>query len=166
MGQHSTADHLSMQLVLGGYPVTGLASGDAITITPEVQTFQMRTGVRGLGSWYKQFNQASTVNVVLEEGSDDNDILYRFYAVDFYTPGGVMFQMSFIDTSGRTRLISTGARIMQLPTVTIGDGVLTRTWPIGTLKFNGPIGGRAPTPLITAAELPELAELPSIRPAV
>lgn len=155
-----------MQLVTGGYPITGLADGDAIRLTPAAQQFEMRTGNRGLGSWYKRFNRAFTINVDLDDGSDDNDVLFRFFLFDLHTPGGLMFPLSFIDTAGRTRLISTGARVLTYPEVTIGDGGNIRSWQIGTLKLTGVIGGRASTPVVEYADLPELSELPAVRPAV
>lgn len=155
-----------MKLSIGGYPITGLASGDAIRLTPDAVQFEKRVGNRGLGSWFKRYNQAFTISLDLEDGSDDNDVLYRFFQYDLHTPGGVMFSLRFRDTNGRTRLVSTAARVVTFPEVAVGDGGNIRTWTIGTLKLTGVIGGRAPTRVIKYSDLPELGDIPSIREAI
>ena len=161
MGQSATTDFLATQIILGRHTVTGLADGDSFSLAWDNPQFELRIGNRGLTSRFKRFVRSATITLTMLETSDDNDLFSRFWAADYYTPGGLLFTFSLADSNGRTVLSAPlGAWFTQLPDVTIGDGTGTRVWTIQTALIEGIVGGKAATPIIDKESIP--TDLPAI----
>lgn len=164
MANNTTFDHLQMQIDVGGHIMTGLADGDSVRIEPNVQNFEMRIGNRGFGSWFKRYNRSANIFLDVLWGSDDVDVLFKFFWADLNIPGGVMFKFSFLDANGRTSIRTVGTRILAMPPINLGEGSVL-TFPLGTVQWNGTLGGSNATPIVDVNSVPDFADIPPVRAA-
>lgn len=164
MATNTTFDHLQMQTSVGGHVLTGLADGDSVRIEPAVQNFEMRVGHRGFGSWFKRYNRSANIFLDILWGSDDVDVLFRYFWADLNIPGGLMFKFSFLDANGRTAITTVGARVLAMPPINLGEGSVL-TFPLGTVQWNGILGGANATPIVDVNSVPDFADIPPIRQA-
>lgn len=165
MAQSATEDMLSIAVIVGGFPVTGLGPGGAIRFVKGAPDYTMRNGVGGLASFTRVIDDTGTLSIDLLPTSDANDVFNLFILHAKSRPNGGNVAVSVIDTTGRYSLISTSCAIMKNPDPTIGDGSGLMTWDFLGTKWFQNTGGRGATPVFTFAELPDLASIPGVRTA-
>lgn len=165
MAQSATEDMLSIALMVGNWPITGLAGSGAIRYVKTQPDFTMRSGVGGLMSFTRIIDDTGTLSVDLLPTSDGNDALTLMIKFAKARLNGSNFKVSLIDTTGRFSLVTASAAIMKQPDPTIGDGSGINTWDfIGVWSQNS--GGRGATPISTFEDVPGLASLPGTRLAI
>lgn len=166
MANNATFDWLGMSLDVGGHVLSGISEGDAFSIEPLTENFIMRVGNKGFGSWVKKYNRAVKMTLNIEWGSVDVAVLYKFWYVDMQTPNGVMFNLTFRDSNGGTNLSTVGCRVLGFPSLSLGEGAVI-PFVLGTVQLTGLLGAADPTPIISAAQLPEnLGDVPPIQQAI
>lgn len=164
MAQNTTFDHLNMQISVGGHIMKGLADGDSVRIEPAVQNFEMRIGNRGFGTWFKRYNRSANIFLDVLWGSEDIDVLFKFFWADLNIPGGNMFKFSFLDSNGRTSIRTVGTRVLSMPAINLGEGSVL-TFPLATVQWNGILGGANATPIVDVNSVPDLADIPPVAQA-
>lgn len=166
MAQAATEDMLSIVVDVGGHEITGYAAGQAIRWAKTQRTSAMRAGLRGLVAFTKIRDKSATLELDLMPTSDDNDVLQNFLTVHEETEGGVGFQCTVRDISGRMETRALVCVIDGEPDVSIGEGGGVNTWRILGAEWVANIAGRGATPTLQASELPPLPDIPTPTPPV
>lgn len=120
-----------------GFPLTGLAEGSFVTITPAEDILQASVGSDGMAEVSYSPNTTGTVTVSFQQGSESARLLAA--SVNLSTP--VVGDLTIVDPSGSIFVQCRGARLMSRPEITrgvnAGDNTNDWTWWCENLIYTG-----------------------------
>jgi hypothetical protein len=135
-----TYDPKSVKVLVAGFPITGYADGDFVTIEPSGEDYTMTTGADGEVTRVKQNNFAGTITLTLQASSGANDILNSLRVIDVRTGVGQV-PISVVDLFGTSKANARQAWVRVRPTMTFGRDLGTREWIFDTGRLEATVGG-------------------------
>lgn len=114
-------------ILVSGIPMTGLADGTFVEISPSVDLSTMQVGADGEVARSISSNKTCSITITLQQTSPSNDALTGLLEIDSLG-GGILFPVSVIDLRGRTVFEASQCWISQRPTITFAQEVSDRAW--------------------------------------
>jgi len=159
----STYSPMDVTVTLAGiHSVVGYADGTFIKITKDIKPFNKVRAMDGeIARQY--FDDAGyKVELTLAQSSPTNNILSMLYNVDSVTHMGKI-PLFIKDGRGQTSFLAATAWISDIPEVTFGAELDTRTWTFGCTDVALTIGGNGDTSLIEDMLLMGSSTLPMLK---
>lgn len=159
----STYSPSDVTITLAGmHAVTGYADGTFVRITKDMKPFSKVRAMDGeMARMY--FDDAGyKVELTLMQSSGTNNILSMLYNVDTVTHMG-KFPLFIKDGRGQTSFLAATAWIEQIPEVTFGSTLETRTWIFGCSDVVLNIGGNGDTSTLEDTLLVASSTLPILK---
>lgn len=135
------ADEVSASL--GGIPLNkGTADGEFLRISMETDAFTDVVGTDGEVTRSKSNDRRATVEVILMQTSDTNDLLSALHVADLNAPGGVGIGSFLVrDRQGRAVFQADKAWISKEPDVVYDRGATARSWMLRVAHLRSFHGG-------------------------
>lgn len=112
----------------GGLPITGLADGEFVTITPNSDNTEEVVGAQGDVALTKIANYTGTVTITLLQNSETNLYLSNLYAAEQRASDVVRATMTITDPSGSTLYECRDTHMKTPAPVTLSDGQNSKVW--------------------------------------
>lgn len=137
----------SMVLVtVNGFPITGKAEDEFVTIEQNEDQSVMMIGADGEGAVARSKNQSARITIKVMATSAANDILNAAYQA--WQAGGFVSVIFIKDLNGRSLHLAERAWPVKLPTVSYAAGVGEREWVFETDRLQTTIGGGVLAPQV------------------
>jgi hypothetical protein len=117
-----------VKIAWGGFPITGFADGEFVTITPNSDLTDEVVGAQGDVALTKIANWTGTVTVTLLQNADCNIYLSNLYYAQQRAKDIVRENMTIVDPSGSTLYECRDAHLKTPPVVTLADGQNAKTY--------------------------------------
>ena len=137
-----TYDPKDVSVIVGGFPMTGFADGEFITVERSNNTFEKATGADGETTRVKQNDKSGEMTLTLMQTSQSNNILTTFAIADEEANAGIVPVLIKEGNSG-TILESAFAWIRKPAAVSYGKDVSTREWVFDMADYGSIINGTA-----------------------
>ncbi len=118
----------AVRMSYGGFPITGFADGEFITITPNSDLTDEVVGAQGDLALTKIANYTATVTFTLLQNAECNLYLSNIYAGQQRSDDVVRENLSIVDPSGSTLYECRDVHIKTAAPVTLSDGQNSKTW--------------------------------------
>ncbi len=141
MGQ-KTYDAKQVSIIVGVSPLVGLADGSFVTVRRNSDAFNLQIGADGEGVRSKTNDRSGQIEVVLQQGSDSNDLLSELALADEVSNGGVV-PVLVKDNLGNSLYAAESAWIRKVPDSEFAKDTGSRTWIIETAQLNVFVGATA-----------------------
>lgn len=137
----STYSPSDVTITLAGmHSVSGYADGTFVRITKDMKPFSKVRAMDGEISRMYFEDAGYKVELTLMQSSSTNNVLTSLYNIDAATRMG-KFPLFVKDGRGQTSFLAATAWIEQLPEVTFGAELNTRTWILGCSDVVLTVGG-------------------------
>jgi hypothetical protein len=136
-----TYDPNNVQIIMGGFPITGYADGSFIEVAYDEDLYSKTVGADGEVSRAKMNNRSATVTITLKQTSATNDELSALYAADQANNAGVVPLFIKEQGTGRTLVFAQAAWVQKLPNLNYSKDVEDRVWTVATAQLKSFIGG-------------------------
>ena len=140
MADVKTYNAAEVSVLVGTRRLTGLAEASFVKATRDVEAFTKKVGATGEVTRSKSNNKAGTVEVTLDQASNDNDFLSELAALDEASSAGIV-PISIIDGSGTTVIFARQGWVQKLPEVDKGRESGENVWIFDTGQMSTFIGG-------------------------
>lgn len=134
-----TYDSKQVSIIVGTRPMTGLADGSFVTVRRNEDMFTLQIGADGEGVRSKSNNRSGQIELVLQQGSTDNDFLSELALADELSNGGVV-PLLVKDNLGTSLYAAESGWIRKLPDSDFAKETASRTWLFETAQLNAFIG--------------------------
>lgn len=139
----------SMVLVtVNGFPITGKASDEFLTIEQNEDQATLMIGADGEGAVARSKNKSAKITIKVMATSAANDILNAAYQA--WEAGGFVSVIFVKDLNGRSLHLAERAWPVKAPTVAYAAGVGEREWVFETDRLQTTMGGNVLAPTIPA----------------
>ena len=128
--------------IAGMYLLDGYADGTFVNIVKEVKPFTSMTSMDGNRARVYNKDSGYQVELTLAQSSRSNDILSAIYNIDVATQIG-KFPLFIKDNRGTTTFMALTAWVEDIPNVSFGNSLETRTWVLGCSQASLAVGGNA-----------------------
>lgn len=146
----------------GMHTVTGYADGTFIKIMKASRPFEKTRAMNGEISRIYSKDDTFRVELTLMQSSGSNNVLSMLYNIDTATRVG-KFPLFIKDGRGQTTFISATTWIEQLPDVTFGSQLDTRTWIFGCSDATIMIAGNDSVSIVEEALMLGTSALPILK---
>lgn len=126
-----TFDINRVKVVFDGQNISGWGEGDVIQWEPDGERYGKSVGVGGSVQRARMNNRSGTVTLIVQYGSEANDVLQRAMDRDDQNNSGVA-ALTIEDLGGGFKLVTESAWVSQDPGVSFGDGNPEREWVLHT----------------------------------
>lgn len=130
----------AVEVIVGGFSMSGLADGTFVSIERDEQAYNKITGADGTVSRSRTGNRSGTITLTLQQTSPSNDVLSGLMIADEATDAGVV-PCLIKDTSGRTLHYVSAAWVQQMPTQEFGKEISEREWVLDCARIDAFVGG-------------------------
>ena len=117
-----------VKIAWGGFPITGLADGEFITIAPNSDLTDEVVGAQGDVALTKIANWTGTVTITLLQNADCNIYLSNLYAAQQRAADIIRENMTITDPSGSTLYECRDTHMKTAAPVTLSDGQNSKQW--------------------------------------
>lgn len=117
-----------VKIAWGGFPITGFADGEFVTITPNSDLTDEVIGAQGDVALTKIANWTGTVTFTLLQNADCNVYLSNLYFGQQKAKDIIRENLTITDPSGSTLYDCRDAHMKTAAPVTLGDGQNSKTW--------------------------------------
>jgi hypothetical protein len=148
--------------IAGLHTVQGYADGTFVRVTKEMKPFTKVRAMDGEQSRMYSDDDGYKVELTIMQSSSTNNILSMLYNIDTATRIG-KFPLFIKDSLGQSSFMAGTAWIEEIPQLTFGNGMETRTWVFGCSDAIITFGGNDSTSLVEDALLVSSATLPLLR---
>lgn len=159
----STYSPKDVLITLAGlHTVSGYADGTFVRVTKDMKPF---TKVRAMdGEMSRMYSEDSgyRVELTLMQSSSTNNILSMLYNIDTATRIG-KFPLFIKDSLGQSSFMAGTAWIEEIPELSFGSGMETRTWVFGCSDAVIVFGGNEDTNAVESTLLVASSTLPLLR---
>jgi hypothetical protein len=118
----------NVKIAWGGFPLTGFADGEFVTITPNSDLTDEVIGAQGDLALTKIANWTGTVTITLLQNSECNLYLSGIYAAQQRAADIVRATMTITDPSGSTLYECRDTHMKTAAPVTLSDGQNSKQW--------------------------------------
>ena len=133
---------------INAYRMTDLVS---VEVEWSTEAFSMVRGIRGRNTRRQSQDSSATLKLEFLQTSISNDILSELLLSDIALQSSRL-QISIMDNSGSTKILSSEAFISSFPTVTFNSNLSSRVWLIKMPSTEATVNGNAkPLPDIFGA---------------
>ena len=137
-----------VMVTINAYTMTDLVS---VEIEWSTESFSMVRGIRGRNTRRQSLDSSATLKLEFLQTSISNDILSELLLSDIAVQSSRL-QISIMDNSGSTKIMSEEAFISSFPTVTFNNELNSRLWLIKMPSTEATVKGNAkPLPDIFSA---------------
>ena len=137
-----TYDPKEYSITYGGRSLSGFEDGTFITVRRNNDMFAMKVGADGKGVRSKSNDRSGQVEIVLSQGSADNEFLSELAISDELANGGIRpFGMK--DSSGSDLYASGGVWVKKMPDAPYAKEAGSRTWLLETDELEMFVGKNA-----------------------
>lgn len=140
-----TYDPHNVQIIMGGFAISGFADGTFISVAYDEDAYNKTVGADGEVSRARSNNQCATVTLTLKQTSNSNDDLSALFEFDKVNDAGIVPLMVKEIGSGRTLMFTQAAWVQRAPDVNYSKDVEDRAWTVATGQISTFIGGNAPS---------------------
>lgn len=148
--------------IAGMHTVVGYVEGTFIKIMKTARPFEKTRAMNGEISRIFTTDDTFRVELTLMQSSASNNVLSMLYSIDAATRVG-KFPLFIKDTRGQTSFLSATTWVEQLPDVSFGGGLETRTWIFGCADASLMVGGNDDSSLVEDALMIATPLLPVLR---
>ena len=141
MGLLRTYSPDDLQVIIGGFPISGFAKGTFVSVERASDGSSLVTGINGTGARAKNRDRSGIVSLVLLQTSPSNDILSEFYSLDELSPKGQTLTLMVKDVTGSTIASSDAIWIKKLPKIEFSETIMNREWSFEGLNIFKHVGG-------------------------
>lgn len=134
-----TYDPKQISVIVGTRPMTGFADGSFVTVRQNSEAFTLQIGADGEGVRSKTNNNSGQIEIVLQQGSDENDFLSELAIADKLSNGGVV-PVLVKDNLGTSLHAAESAWVRKLPDSDYARETGSRTWLLETANLNTFVG--------------------------
>lgn len=117
-----------VKIAWGGFPLTGFADGEFVTITPNSDLTDEVVGAQGDVALTKIANWTGMVTITLLQNADCNIYLSNLYAGQQRAKDIIRENMTIVDPSGSTLYECRDAHMKTAAPVTLADGQNAKQW--------------------------------------
>lgn len=117
-----------VKIAWGGFPITGLADGEFVTITPNSDLTDEVVGAQGDVALTKIANWTGTVTLTLLQNAECNLYLSNLYAGQQRAADIIRENMTITDPSGSTLYECRDTHMKTAAPVTLSDGQNSKVW--------------------------------------
>jgi len=135
-----TYDPKEVSIIIGTRPLTGLADGTFVTVRRNSDSWSLQIGADGEGVRSKTNDRSGQVEIVLQQGSSDNDFLSELANSDEVSNGGVV-PILIKDNLGSSLFAAESGWIKKPGDSAFAKETGDRTWLFETAQLNMFIGG-------------------------
>lgn len=129
-----------IMIVIGGFPMYGLADGTFLSIDRNEDAYSVVAGADGQVARVKSNNPTATMTLTLMQTSESNQILTNFALLDQASNSGT-FPILIKDIEGTTLIFSSKAWVQKMPTTEFSKDISNREWTIALSDITYNIGG-------------------------
>lgn len=135
-----TYDAKQVSIIIGTRPMTGLADGSFVTVRRNAEAFMLQIGADGEGVRSKSNNRSGQIELVLQQGSSDNDFLSELAIADELSNGGLI-PILVKDNLGNSLYAAETGWIRKVPDSEFARETGSRNWVFETAQLNVFVGG-------------------------
>lgn len=148
--------------IAGLHTVSGYADGTFVRVIKEITPFTKVRAMDGEISRMYSDDAGYRVELTLMQSSSTNNILSTIHNIDTVTHMG-KFPLFVKDSLGQSHFMAATAWIEEIPDLTFGNTLETRTWTIGCADASIVIGGNEDVSLIEQSILLGASSLPLLQ---
>lgn len=126
-----------VSVILGGFPISGFADGQFLSIVPNADLYELTVGTDGDGTRSAQNNKSAQITLSLLQSSVSNAVL------ESLAEGEETFALLIKDNSGSTIYSAATAWVRRRPDANFDRTVGQRDWLLETDELIGAEGGNA-----------------------
>lgn len=134
-----TYDPKQISIIVGTRAITGFADGSFVTVRRNEDAFTVQIGADGEGVRSKTNNRSGQIEIVLQQGSDENDFLSELALADELSNGGIV-PMLVKDNLGNSKYAAESAWVKKAPDSEFAKETGSRTWIFETAQLNVFVG--------------------------
>ena len=135
-----TYDGKKVKIIVGGFPISGVADNTFVKIERDEDTFMKKIGAYGEASRSKNNNRSGTATITLLQTSPSNDILSALALTDELTNTGIV-PFLVQDLSGTSTFVSATAWIKRPASSEFGKEISNREWNFELIDMDVFVGG-------------------------
>lgn len=159
----STYSPKDVLITLAGlHTVSGYADGTFVRVTKDMKPFTKVRAMDGEMSRMYSEDHGYRVELTLMQSSSTNNILSMLYNIDTATRIG-KFPLFIKDSLGQSSFMAGTAWIEEIPELSFGSGMETRTWVFGCSDAVIVFGGNEDTSSVENTLLVSSSTLPLLR---
>jgi hypothetical protein len=117
-----------VKIAWGGFPFSGFADGEFVTITPNSDLTDEVVGAQGDVALTKIANWTGMVTITLLQNAECNIYLSNLYSAQQRSPDIIRENMTITDPSGSTLYECRDAHMKTAAPVSLGDGQNAKQW--------------------------------------
>ena len=140
MASLKTYNAHEVSVIVGARPITGLASGDAVTIERESDSWTDAVGISGEVTRSGSADKRGTITIRLQQSSSDNDYLSALVAADEMAKTGVV-PILIRDSNGNSLYAAEQGWIKKPASATFAKEAGEREWIIRCARIEMFAGG-------------------------
>ena len=129
-----------VSVIVGVRPITGLASGDAVTVEREADSWTDSVGINGEVTRSGSADKRGTVTIKLQQTAEDNDYLSGLAVADELSSKGVV-PLLIRDTNGRSLYVAEQSWIKKPANAPFAKEAGEREWVIRCARLEMFSGG-------------------------
>jgi len=129
MSNTKNYDPKSITLSIDGQAVSGFADGTFITVNRNNPMWSVVSGASGEHARSKSCDKSGTIELVLMQTSETNDLLSAYLLLDETSNSG-KFPVALLDAHGGTIVGATEMWVQQAPSIEYGKELSDRTWTL------------------------------------
>lgn len=129
-----------VSVIIGVKPITGLASGDSVTVEREADSWTDSVGINGEVTRSGSADKRGTITIKVQQTSIDNDYLSGLSVADELSSEGV-FPILIRDTNGRSLYAAAQCWIKKPANATFAKESGEREWVIRCARLEMFTGG-------------------------
>jgi hypothetical protein len=134
-------DPNEVDIIFGGFPLSGFADGEFVTIEEDSNAFNDVVGTDGQVTRSKSNDRRATVTVKLMQSSPSNGVLSSLHQTDKNSPNGAgIATLEIKDKSGTSLHRAREAWIQKSPDVSYDREPTSREWPIRCASLQNFVG--------------------------
>lgn len=129
-----------VQVVIGSRALRGKSEGTFVKVARDEDSFTKKVGADGEVTRAKTSNRSGTIEVTLDQSSEDNAYLQQLVNTDENTSNGIV-PAKIIDSSGTYVAIAAEAWVRKPSDAEMGRDVKERTWIVDCASIDMLGGG-------------------------
>jgi hypothetical protein len=118
----------AVRIAWGGFPLSGFADGEFVTVTPNSDLTDEVVGAGGDVALTKIANWTGTVTITLLQNAETNLYLSNIYYAQQRADDIVRENLTIVDPSGSTLYECRDTHLKTAAPVTLSDGQNAKTW--------------------------------------
>ncbi len=139
---------IDVEIVIAGlHTVTGVADGTFVSISKDVEPFEVERAMDGSIQRIYKHDEGYTLDITLAQSSPSNNVFSALYNMDVATQIG-KFPVFVKDTKGSTKFFALTAWVDRIPNVSFSNQLETRTWTLSCAQATITVGGNAEQTMI------------------